>query len=256
MFEPRFNILPAAQKVLWPELAEIPKHFVLYGGTGLALRLGHRGSVDFDFFSSEHIIPSELLKSLTLLRNAKILQNVSQTLTVQVDRNGPVKLSFFGNLNLGRVGTPDKTPDGVMQVASILDLAGTKAAVVAQRAESKDYIDILALIKSGISLPTAMAAARSIYGEQYNPMLTVKSLTYFGDGDLHKLTSQQKNQLIQCATAHWPELPEIQNLSNKLSAFSPELKPSDSSGSGGLECPAAEAMRTLHPSIGKRFSIR
>ena len=221
MFEPQFKILPAAQKALWPELAEIPKHFVLYGGTGLALRLGHRDSADFDFFSSEQVIPSELLKSLKMLKNAKIIQNVGQTLSVQVDRHGPVKLSFFGDLNLGRVGAPDQTPDGVLHVASILDLAGTKAAVVAQRAESKDYLDILALIKSGISLPTAMSAARSIYGEQYNPMLTVKSLTYFGDGDLHKLTSQQKTQLIHCATAHWPELPEVPRLSDKLSVFGP-----------------------------------
>jgi hypothetical protein len=216
MFEPQFKILQVSQRAVWPELAEVPKHFVLYGGTGLALRLGHRASVNFDFFSSEQVIPGELLQSLMLLKNAKIIQNVNQTLSVIVDRNGPVKLSFFGNLDIGRVGTPDQTPDGVLHVASILDLAGTKAAVVTQRSESKDYIDLLAIINSGISLHTAMAAARSIYGEQYNPMITVKSLTYFGDGDLHKLTSQQKNRLIQCATAHWPELPEIPRLSNKL----------------------------------------
>jgi hypothetical protein len=227
VFEPQVTILPVAQRALWPELAEIPKHFVLYGGTGLALRLGHRDSVDFDFFSSEQVVPLELLRSLSLLKNAKIIQNVSQTLGVIVDRKGPVKLSFFGNVAIGRVGTPDETADGVLQVASILDLAGTKAAVITQRSESKDYIDMLALINSGISLPTAMAAARSIYGAQYNPMLTVKSLTYFGDGDLHKLTSQQKTRLIQCATAHWPELPEIPRLSDKLAGFRPEAKSID-----------------------------
>jgi len=218
MFTPQFEILPTTQKTLWPELAEVPNHFVLYGGTGLALRLGHRQSVDFDFFSSELVDPGELLRSLTFLKSAKIIQNVSQTLTVIVDREGPVKLSFFGSVGLGRVGTPEKTPDGVLQVASLLDLAGTKAAVVAQRAESKDYIDILALINGGTSLLSAMAAARAIYGDQYNPMLTVKSLTYFGDGDLHKLTSRQKTQLIDCATAHWPELPTLPRLSDKLAS--------------------------------------
>jgi len=39
-------------------LAGVPPHFILYGGTALALRLGHRESVDFDFFSSETVIPA------------------------------------------------------------------------------------------------------------------------------------------------------------------------------------------------------
>jgi hypothetical protein len=41
-FSPKLNILPASQRALWKELKAAPKHFVLYGGTGLALRLGHR----------------------------------------------------------------------------------------------------------------------------------------------------------------------------------------------------------------------
>ena len=52
-FEPRLDILPAAQRKLWPELKPVQQQgFVLYGGTAIALRLGHRQSVDFDFFSS------------------------------------------------------------------------------------------------------------------------------------------------------------------------------------------------------------
>ena len=48
-FQPRLDILPASQRTLWPELDATPDHFTLYGGTALALRLGHRQSVDFDF---------------------------------------------------------------------------------------------------------------------------------------------------------------------------------------------------------------
>ena len=62
-----------------------------------------------------------------------------------------------------------------------------------------------------------MAAARSIYGNQYNPMLTAKSLTYFDDGDLHKLTKKQKDRLTRCATGSWPELPDVPKLSDKVS---------------------------------------
>jgi hypothetical protein len=39
MFQPHFEVLSSAQKSLWPELAEVPSHFTLYGGTALALRL-------------------------------------------------------------------------------------------------------------------------------------------------------------------------------------------------------------------------
>jgi Nucleotidyl transferase AbiEii toxin, Type IV TA system len=217
MFRSHDEILPPPQKHLRAELAEVPEHFVLYGGTALALRLGHRPSLDFDFFTSEAVVPNELLEKLKCLKGGKVLQNVSQTLTVQVDREGAVKLSFFGGLPLGRVGNPEKTSDGILRVASLLDLAGAKAAVITQRAESKDYLDILAILESGITLLQAMGAARSIYGEQYNPMLTLKSLVYFGDGDLYKLSEQQKAQLVKAASLKTTDLPEIPRVSDKLS---------------------------------------
>lgn len=229
MFHPRLDMLPPPQKALWPELAKVPGHFVLYGGTAIALRLGHRQSMDFDFFTSENLSPEELLHSLRLLRNGKILQNTSQTLTMAVNRSGQVRLSFFGELaNLGRVGPTDRTPDGVLTVASLLDLAGTKAAVINQRAETKGYIDMLAITgdeRNGITLHYAMAAARAIYGEQYNPMLTVKSLTSFVDGDLPRLTEAQKTRCRKiAATADITRLPDIKRLSNHLSRDEPPFQ--------------------------------
>ena len=50
-FKPRLDILPPAQRALWSEVDATPEHFTLYGGTALALRLGHRQSLDFAFFS-------------------------------------------------------------------------------------------------------------------------------------------------------------------------------------------------------------
>ncbi len=43
-FKPDFNILPQLQKDLWLELKDVPDSFVLYGGTAIALQLGHRES--------------------------------------------------------------------------------------------------------------------------------------------------------------------------------------------------------------------
>jgi len=51
------DILPPAQRRLWDTGLGVPRHFVLYGGTALALRLGHRQSVDCDFFSAGDFLP-------------------------------------------------------------------------------------------------------------------------------------------------------------------------------------------------------
>lgn len=55
------DILPKSQQALWPQLKEVPNEYVLYGGTAIALRYGHRNSVDFDFFSTDQ----KNIKSLT-----------------------------------------------------------------------------------------------------------------------------------------------------------------------------------------------
>src|SRR5208337_1585729 len=102
MFVPNLDILPPAQKRLWSELDATPKTFVLYGGTALALRLGHRQSEDFDFFSSQSFISEELLAGLSYLENATAVKLAENTLTCQVQRQGPVLISFFGGLDLRR----------------------------------------------------------------------------------------------------------------------------------------------------------
>lgn len=63
-FDAKIDILPPAQRELWPELSRAPAHFILYGGTALALRLAHRQSLDFDFFSSAPFEPGALQAAL------------------------------------------------------------------------------------------------------------------------------------------------------------------------------------------------
>ena len=59
-FRPRLDVLPAAQRRLWPALADVSEPFVLYGGTALALRPAHRTSVDFVFFAAEALDADKL----------------------------------------------------------------------------------------------------------------------------------------------------------------------------------------------------
>ncbi len=96
-------------------------------------------------------------------------------------------------LGLTRVSSPDAANDNGVQVASLLDVAGCKMAVVQTRAEGKDYRDIAALLRNGISL------AKAIYGDQFEPRTTLRALSYFADGDLPKLPASMQNALRTAA---------------------------------------------------------
>ena len=196
--------------------------FVLYGGTAIALRLGHRPSVDFDFFSEKPLDRQAIHTSLPLMANAATLQDEKNALTVLIrpdDSNDlqptHVKVSFFGMVDGGRVGEPDTTDDGVLQVASLVDLMATKVKVVLQRAEAKDYRDIAEMLKAGVSLAKGLASARAIFGPQFQPSESLKAMVYFADGDLHTLTKDEKNTLTK-AVSEVRELPIVTILSRQL----------------------------------------
>lgn len=186
------------QHALWDELGSTPPHFVLYGGTALALRLGHPISEDFDFFSSHSFPADDLLRTVPFLKGARVDQFQPDTLTCSVDPGGEVKVSFFGGLdNLKRVADPEPSPVTRLPVASLLDVAGMKCPVVQVRAAYKDYFDIATLLESGaVDLTTGLAAAQAIHGPAFNPMVTLKALSYFGDGDLARLSPAMQKTLL------------------------------------------------------------
>jgi hypothetical protein len=196
VLSPHLESLPEPQQRLWPELKDTPKTFVLYGGTAIALYLGHRQSEDFDFFASQPFNPTTLLQQLPYLRGAQVQQQQPNTLTCLIDRGGPVQVSFFGELPLRRIGTPKTASGPGIQVATLMDLAATKAQVVQSRASAKDYLDLDVLIQHArISLSEALGAAQAVYGDSFNPLLTLKALTFFGDGDLHRVPGDVRQRL-------------------------------------------------------------
>jgi len=210
MFRPNLSILPEPQRQLWAELRDTPKTFVLYGGTALALRLGHRQSEDFDFFSNKSFQPTSLRTNIPYLKHAEMIQFQENTLTAIVDRNGPVKLSFFGSLGIQRVHDPDIAEENGVQIASLLDLLASKLKTIHLRAEMKDYRDIVAMFDAGLSLAEGLAAAAGIYGKEFNGALSLKALTFFQDGDLPSLTPAVQKRLLEAATSvNLKELPLI-----------------------------------------------
>ncbi|HUG11851.1 MAG TPA: nucleotidyl transferase AbiEii/AbiGii toxin family protein [Opitutaceae bacterium] len=211
MFHPRLDVLPAAQRALWPRLAEIPPHFVLYGGTAVALRCAHRTSEDFDFFSAQAFSPESLLHEIPWLHSPepRVLQRQDNTLTVEVAGEGtPVKVSFFGTLDFGQIRVPDIAAENHLKVASEEDLLALKLAVIHKRIEAKDYLDIRALLRAGQDLAQALAHLDALHPLVTNSMIVLKTLTYFKGGDLHELPDEVKRD-IEAAVRGVRDVPEF-----------------------------------------------
>lgn len=213
----QYDILPDAQKKVWNDL--LPAQtlgFVLYGGTALALRYGHRESIDFDFFSDIPLDKTRVLQAFPSLAKGQILQDEPNTLVGLVTPNNQdwVKLSFFGGLNIGRVGFPELSEDGMIVTASVRDLLATKLKVLFDRIEPKDYIDIAEMIRRGADLNQGLADAKILF-PAFAPMEALRALCWFNEPSLEKLPENIKKELIEAAKKSWGLAPLTSALSNQ-----------------------------------------
>lgn len=216
-FEPRIEILPPAQKEIWPLLTSAPDlSFVLYGGTAVALHLGHRVSVDFDFFKAEPLRKADIETSFQFVRKARTIQEDENTLVMSVPMpSGSVKVSFFGGLALDRINDPIRTNDRVLVVASLEDLLATKLKAILDRAEAKDYRDISAMLVAGVSLEKALGAFAANY--RRDPALPLKAIGFFKDGDLPSLPKADQ-ELLRAARDRVSDVPKVHLLKGLLPA--------------------------------------
>ncbi|XUM22522.1 nucleotidyl transferase AbiEii/AbiGii toxin family protein [Bradyrhizobium oligotrophicum S58] len=196
-FEPHVEILPAAQKDIWPQLAPARElGFVLYGGTAVALHLGHRTSADFDFFKAEPLDKAKISSAFRFMQQARALQEDVNSLVVNaIAPTGDVKVSFFGGLAFGRLNDPLPTKEGGVLVASLEDLLATKLKAILDRAEAKDYRDIAAMILAGVSLERALGGFAKMF--KSDAALPLKALGFFKDGDLPSLSQGDRDVLCR-----------------------------------------------------------
>lgn len=227
-FEPRLDILPESQRRLWPELDAVPSDFVLYGGTGLALQLGHRASEDFDFFSSSGFDPDRLRARLPFFRDLDPadpdtwVHRKRDNLEAFVNRGGVVKIAFFGGLDtLQRIEDPRRAAGSRVRVASLVDLAGMKMRVIQVRGSWKDYVDIHTLVLHGIDVPTGLAAAKAI-DRGFDPITSIRALQFYGDGTLDRVPATMQRDLTR-----WAQAIDLAKL--------PALHPRRGLSPGGLE---------------------
>lgn len=207
-FEPKTAILPAAQQEIWPLLVPARRlSFVLYGGTAVALQIGHRISVDFDFFRTAPLTKKDIETSFDFMRDAQTIQEDKNTLVVMASMpSGPVKVSFFGGLAMDRISDPRPTVDGTLLVASLEDILATKLKTILDRAEAKDYRDISAILSAGIALEKTLGGFAKMYGK--DPGLPLRAIGFFKDGDLPSLPKRDQD-ILRNARDRVSDIPDV-----------------------------------------------
>jgi len=148
--------------------------FALAGGTSLALRLGHRRSIDLDFFSTAHFEPSALAEQLGIGPES-ITGRAAGTLQLRIRQ---FKVEFLKH------AYPRLADDQIVQgirLWSLEDVAAMKLNAVANRGSKKDFYDLAALL-AHFPLQTMIG----LYHAKYRPaslMMVVRSLAWFDDAD-------------------------------------------------------------------------
>jgi len=153
--------------------------YYLGGGTALALQLGHRTSLDFDFYSPYRLENKDLEKLFKAHFPKIILPKVQPEDTFQM-RIFKINLSFF-YYPYKLVGQLVDFP--AFKLASLEDIAAMKVAAVVQRAKQRDFIDLFYLIKK-IGLKKVIKATYEKYPwYEENNQIIFKALTYFEEAD-------------------------------------------------------------------------
>ena len=141
------------------------------------------------------------------MQDAQTIAEEENTLVVNAAMpSGPVKISFFGGLDIGRLNKPLWTRDRMLLVASLEDLLATKLKATLDRAEAKDYRDIAEMLSAGISLERALGGFSKMYRQ--DPGLALRALGFFKDGDLPSL-GQSDQDLLRKARDRVTEIPDV-----------------------------------------------
>lgn len=141
--------------------------FRIVGGTAIALQLGHRKSVDIDFFTCKKIRKRDILE---VLRNMFPMTEFHVTQhSISAEING-VRVELFDDWHTPFLQEP-VLADG-LRVASLTDLAALKIDAIIERREKKDYID-LHVVFQRLGALNVLKQFKS-----YNPHVSEKSVLF------------------------------------------------------------------------------
>ena len=189
------EILDKKRRRLLSQLSFLKKFgFYMAGGTALLLQLGHRKSLDFDFYTQKKFDNKKLLRELEQkLRNVTLIQTAEQTLIVRAEG---VEMSFF------HYPYPLIYPlleiNGVY-LASKEDIAAMKMIAISDRGTKRDFIDVYILLKE-FSLEAIFQILKKKY-PNFNIYIALQGLTYFVDAE-----KEQKRKLYLFQNVSWSKV--------------------------------------------------
>lgn len=173
------HILNTTQNKILPQLTFTKPQFYLGGGTALALQLGHRTSVDFDFYASHKFDNQQVAQTISQLFPGTDISSKQPENTLRLDVMGTEVSAFYYPYPL-----LDQPIDyGPVSLASLTDIAAMKTTAVIQRARQRDFYDIYYLIKE-LGLEKIISATYQKFPwYEENNVVVFTSLTYFVDAD-------------------------------------------------------------------------
>jgi len=150
----------------------------LVGGTALALQLGHRISIDLDFFGDfpfEHQVIAQELGAYGQV------VNVQNTRTIKIYKVDDVKIDF---VNYHYAWLEDAIAQDGVRLAGKKDIAAMKISAITGRGSKKDFVDVYALLDY-FSLQEMVNLFSTKFPDS-TAFLAHKSLSYFADADEEK----------------------------------------------------------------------
>jgi hypothetical protein len=149
--------------------------FRLVGGTALALHLGHRVSVDIDWFTDTAFDSGRI--SEILIREFGLEQAVVVENSISGAIDG-IKIDVIAH----RYPWIDSTMDiSGARLAAVSDIAAMKLNAISNRGSKKDFWDVATLL-GHYALDDLLDLFKKRY-PQVNSWQVVRSLTYFDDAE-------------------------------------------------------------------------
>lgn len=162
------------------EIKPVPKAY-LAGGTGLALMLGHRESIDFDWFTPDAFQIQEIIDKLSRIGKVDITETAEGTFHGFIN-NVRVTWLYYPNPLMDNLVEEKQIPG--LRIASLKDIGLMKWIALSQRGARKDFIDLYLICQQGINLELLYhLMPQKFPGVNINYYHLVKSLSYFTDAE-------------------------------------------------------------------------
>ncbi|MBX3056085.1 MAG: nucleotidyl transferase AbiEii/AbiGii toxin family protein [Anaerolineae bacterium] len=191
---PHWETVPPMLQEILRTVGQYPfaHRFYLAGGTALALQLGHRYSVDLDFFSAEDDLSeqSRYEISTALSEHFKLNVDPGGLGHMQIDIQG----NFVAFMSYGYpLLAPTWTVEDV-QLANLLDIGLMKIDAIAGRGSRKDFYDLY-FVAHHIPLPQLLGRGK----DKYSAIRDFKTMALAAMVDFENADAQteiQTNPLI------------------------------------------------------------